>query len=231
MTKSIVITAVGVAIGLAGADAAGTTIPFTEDFTLDASNWRDGSGLNLASWVAAGGPDGGAYVSTSYLVPDPPLMNGAIVFRGQDDFDSSDDAFTGNWISSGIDEFSFYIRHDGPAPLDVFARFAGSANFPGAVAVSFVPVQPNTWTQITLAISPSSPNIILEGFPFADVFSAVGNVQIGVLPSELFANETITIDLDKIRIAPSPPGLALLAIGLVAGRRKRRCSLCARLGG
>ena len=172
---------------LAGSTASATTIPFTEDFTVGAANWRDASGLNVVSWNPAGGPDGGAYASTSFLVTQPPPPNGAIVFRGHDNFDSSGDAFTGNWISSGISEFSFSIRHDGPAPLDVFARFATSANFPGAIGLWFVPVLPNTWTDIVIPVGVNSPNIILEGFPYEDVFSAIGNVQIGILPSDLFA--------------------------------------------
>ena len=130
---------------------------------------------------------------------------------------------TGNWISSGISEFSFSIRHDGPAPLDVFARFATSANFPGAIGLWFVPVLPNTWTEIVIPVGVNSPNIILEGFPYEDVFSAIGNVQIGILPSDLFANLTITIDLDKVSIVPAPgAGLMAAVAPLLLGRRRRR---------
>ncbi len=203
------------------AAASGAVVPFTEDFTGGAAGWRDASGAQLADWVPAGGPDGSAYVTASYLVPDPLPPFGAILFRAQDEFGSSGGAFEGDWISDGVSEFSFFIRHDGPAPLDVFARFAGPLNFPGAVGISFVPVQPGAWTEITIPIAPGSPNIILEGAAFEDVFGDIGHLQIGILPSELFVGASLTVDLDKVSIVPAPGTLAVLALAGVARRRRR----------
>src|ERR1700754_389623 len=74
------------------------TVPFTENFTTDASNWRDGAGAAAATWVASGGPDGSSYITSTasafFLEDDDPV----VVFRGQDGFNSSADAFVGNWI-------------------------------------------------------------------------------------------------------------------------------------
>jgi hypothetical protein len=54
------------------------------------------------------------------------------------------------------------------------------------------------------------------------VFSNIGHVQVGILPSDLFINETITVDLDKVSIMPAPGGLLLLGLGAIAGRRRQR---------
>jgi len=204
-----------------GGSVGGATVPFTEAFDRGVSNWRDTAGMDALSWFAAGGPDGGAYVSTSYLVPDPIPPFGAILFRGQDEFDSSSDNFVGDWITDGVSEFSFWIRHDATAPLGVFARFATADNFPGAVGISFVPVLPNLWTEIVIPIFDGSPNIVLEGFPFQDVFSNIGNVQIGISPTADLIGRTITVDLDRVSITPAPGAWVLLGLAAVGGRRRR----------
>ncbi len=201
--------------------APAATVPFTEDFTSGVSNWRDAAGLDALSWLAAGGRDGGSYVSTSYLVPQPPPALGAILFRAQDEFGSSGGAFEGNWIADGVSEFSFFIRHDAPLPLGVFARFAGPANFPGAAGVAFTPVLPNSWTQIVIPISPSSPNIFLEGVPYDQVFSNIGHVQIGISPTAELAGLTITVDLDKVSIVPGPGALAIVAAAAAVATPRR----------
>ncbi|MHC4414258.1 MAG: hypothetical protein ACYS0G_03130 [Planctomycetota bacterium] len=203
------------------APAAAATVPFTEDFTFDAANWFDADQANPVDWVSTGGPDGGAYVTTSYLVPDPLPPTGAILFRAQDEFGSSNGAFEGNWIVDGVNEFSFFLRHDGPAPLGVFARFSGPANSPAAVGISFAPVFPGVWTQISIPIAPNSPNLIFEGSTYEQVFSDIGHVQVGVLPEDIFIGETLAVDLDKVSIVPAPGVLAVLAAGAWRPRRRR----------
>jgi hypothetical protein len=212
--------------GFAAAGVSGATVPFTEDFSTGVSNWRDAAGQDALAWFASGGRDRGAYVSTTYLVPAPPPALGAILFRAQDEYGSSGGAFEGNWIADGVSEFSFFIRHDAPVALGVFARFAGPANFPGAAGVAFAPVPPGTWTQIVIPISPSSPNIFLEGVTYEQVFSDIGHVQVGVSPTAELAGLTITVDLDKVSIVPGPWAMALLAAAGLApsGRRRRRRS-------
>src|SRR5689334_12276662 len=92
--------------------SAFASVPYTENFTTDAANWRDGAGATSATWVASGGPDGSSHITTTasafFLDDGDPV----VLFRGQDGFDSSGDAFVGNWISSGINQFSFWVKHD-----------------------------------------------------------------------------------------------------------------------
>ncbi len=209
-------------VGAVGGSVGGATVPFTEDFDTGVSNWRDTASMDTLSWFGAGGPDGGSYVSTSYLVPDPIPPFGAILFRGHDAFDSSNDNFVGNWITDGVSEFSFWVRHDAAAPLTIFARFATADNFPGAVGISFVPVLPDLWTEIVIPIFDGSPNIVLEGFPFQDVFSNIGNVQIGISPSVDLIGQTITVDLDKVSIIPAPGVWVMLGLAAVGAGRRRR---------
>ena len=223
MTERNVLATLASVCVLVGVDAAsGATVPFTEDFDAGVSNWRDTNSQDTLSWFASGGPDGGAYVSTSYLVPDPIPPFGAILFRGHDAFDSSGDNFVGNWITDGVSEFSFWVRHDALDPLPIFARFATADNFPGAVGISFEPVMPNVWTEIVIPIFDGSPNIILEGFPFGDVFSNIGNVQIGINVTADLIGQTISVDLDKASITPSPGAFPLLCLAALGCRRRVR---------
>ena len=81
------------------------TVPFTEDFVSSVANWADGSGANLATYVASGGPDGSSFASstaTGFNAADGLRM---VVFRGQDEFNSSGHAFEGDWLGSGINRF------------------------------------------------------------------------------------------------------------------------------
>lgn len=222
MTSARAWVIAAVAVGLALGNASAATVPFTEDFTTGTANWRDAAGLDTLAWSSSGGRDGGAYVSTSYLVPQSPPPLGAILFRAQDEFDSSGGAFEGNWIADGVSGFSFFIRHNAPIPLGVFARFSGPANFPGAAGVAFAPVLPGTWTQIIIPISPSSPNIFLEGVPYDQVFGDIGHVQVGISPTAELAGFTLAVDLDKVSIVPGPGGLAVIAVAGLAARRRRR---------
>jgi MYXO-CTERM domain-containing protein len=208
--------------------ACGSIVPFTEEFGIGVSNWRDVDGADTLAWFAAGGPDGSSYVSTTYTVPDPIPPFGAVLFRGHDAYDSSNDSFVGNWITDGVREFSFWVRHDAVMELGLFARFANPSNFPGAAGISFVPVAPNTWTEIVIPIFAGSPNIILEGSPFNDVFSNIGNVQIGASVTADMIGQTITFDLDNVSITPAPGALGLLAVAGLIGSRKRRPVVTAR---
>ena len=110
-----------------------------------------------------------------------------------------------------------------PVPVNVFARIAGPANFPGAAAVAFAPVLPDVWTFVSIPIAEGLPNIILEGASFDDVFSNVGHLQIGVSTPEGFDGDPTmyTYDLDNVSIVPAPAALALLALGGMVGRRRR----------
>ena len=159
-------------------------VPFTEQFSSGPSNWHDASGAAPVDWVSAGGPDGSSYVSTTFnfmnQTPGLEIPNNAVnLFRAQDEFNSSNHAFEGNWINDGVAEFSFWVRHNGSASLNVFARFSPPTNFPGWAAVEFTPVAPNTWTQVSFNIAFGNPELFYEGPPptqtqFNQVFSNIG---------------------------------------------------------
>ena len=85
-----------------------------------------------------------------------------------------------------------------------------------------MPVAPNTWTEIIIPIFAGSPNIILEGSPFNDVFSNIGNVQIGASVTADMIGQTITIDLDKVSITPAPGALGLFVVAGLRSRKRRR---------
>ena len=53
------------AVAGAISQSAFATVPYTENFTTDAANWRDGAGAASATWVASGGPDGSSYITTT----------------------------------------------------------------------------------------------------------------------------------------------------------------------
>ena len=208
----------------AGLSASAATVPFTEDFVSDNAAWKDAASADL-SFVAAGGPDASGYVTTSFNFSGSATGDTPVLLRGHDNFNASGDAFVGNWITEGVTEFSAYVRHDSAVPLNFFARFAGSFNFPGAVAVSFVPVLPNTWTEVTFAISPFNPQFVtFEGSDFNTIFGAVGNVQLGVsVPAALdSADVDVAIDVDQPTITPEPTSLGLVTLGALALLRRRK---------
>jgi MYXO-CTERM domain-containing protein len=205
-------------------------VPFTEDFASTSSNWYDSGPTNPAAFVASGGPDGGSYASVTASGFGVADNDPVVVFRGQDELNSSGHAFEGNWISSGINLFSAYVRHDAPISLPYFVRFATPSNFPGTAAEDGTLVPPNTWTQLSYAITPSNINVILfpEGPPsfYNSTFSNVGHIQIGYsVPTGFGANaNSYTFGVDKISILPEPASWLLGLVGVAAGsfRRRRR---------
>lgn len=200
---------------------------FTEDFTSSSQGWVSRTFAPL-SHNATGGPDGGAYVSFDSSFDPFGGESGAIAFRGHDDFDASNDAFVADWIDNHWITLSAWVRHDGPAPASFFARIATPNNFPGAALISFVPVAPNTWTQLIFDVRPNSPQLILEGptVDYSDVFGDVGNVQLGLTAPAGYEDDTtpITFALDKVTVATPEPascGLLLLAIGSAVLQRRK----------
>jgi hypothetical protein len=222
-----------VAIVLSSSSARAAINPYTEQFTANAANWFNPLGTASADWVAAGGPDGSPHISTTFnfvnLTPGLPFPNNAVnLFRAQDEFNSSNHAFEGNWIGDGVTQFSFDIRHSASTAMTFFVRFATASNFPAWSGVEFTAVPGNTWTHIAIPISLSNPDLFYEGPPggqaeFNSVFTAVGHVQIGVFAGALAgSNQDITFDLDNPSLTPGPASLAVLGLGIMGRSRRRR---------
>jgi hypothetical protein len=222
--KTLITTLVTAAV-LAGFSAAqAATVPFTEDFALTNEGWTDAAGTSL-TYVGAGGPDASSFVTGTASFVAANENDFVSVIRGQDNTDASGDAFVGDWIAAGVTEFTTWVRHNAPFPLPMFARFATPTNFPGAAGIQFAPVPSDTWTQLTIAINPASPQIVLEGpgSSFNAVFGNLGNIQIGVQVPAGLAGFTppVTFDLDQPTITPEPASLGLLAVGGLALLRRR----------
>jgi len=188
--------------------AMGVTVPFTEEFSLNAANWRNNAQQPM-TWVASGGPDGSSHITTSYSFANQAVGATPVIIRCQDNFNSSGGAFVGDWVASGVGEFRVWVRHTAPAPARFIVRFATTFGFPGAIAESEADVAPNQWTLLTVAITPDNPRFLsFEGGDFATVFTDVGRVQIGVtVPAALEQLPgSFSFDADGATIVPATGG-------------------------
>lgn len=204
---------------LCAIQAEAGTVPFTEDFGQNSANWYSGAGLAPVDWSNVGGVNGG-FATTTFNFAQSASNATPVLFRAHDEFNSSGGAFVGDWVTGAIDGFSFFVRHDAPTSLNFFTRFAGPANFPGAASVFMIPVAPNTWTQLSLTLPDAG--MTFEGpFTYAQVFSSIGHVQIGVSAQGVAGlDQSIHFGLDKVSIVPEPATLIMLgAGGLVVLRR------------
>lgn len=203
------------------------TVPYTENFATDTANWRDRVDA-ATTYVPGGGPDGSSYITSTasaFFLDDDASV---VVFRGQDGFNSSADAFVGNWISSGINQFSVWVRHDAPVSLDFFVRFATAGNFPGTAADKGALIAPSTWTKLSYEIAPSHINEYLfpEGPPsfYSSTFGNVGNIQIGYSVPVGFGsvNQSFNFALDQPSIDTPEPSSVFLAFGFAFAPVMRR---------
>ena len=201
--------------------ASALIVPFTEDFTSGASNWLNGASA-APTWSAAGGVDGGGYISAPGAITAGGF--GTIVFRGNGSADASGDAFVGDWISGGVSTFTAYVSHDAPVALNFYARLdAGSGRAGSSVDFS---VAPGAWFQLEVPIvnSPTSFQSYGAG-TFATVFNGIQNVQIALSATQdpSTAGQTYNVSLDRVATVPEPGTLGLVASGLGAlflvGRR------------
>jgi hypothetical protein len=224
---------------LVPAAAQAVTVPFTEPFSMDRAGWVYGTSAP-ALWQATGGVANDPFISGTATPTSSGF--GAIVFRGNDANDASGDAFVGNWIMAGASVFSAYVRHDAPEPLNFYFRFDRGGGAAGSSNV-LPPVQPNTWTKLTLPIAVGSfQSFGAAGnlFPgdldaqFIHVFSSIANVQIATSIDQspaVFGNP-FTFGLDSVAVVPEPSAVMLVfsgagcTVGWCVRRRRARSRVC-----
>ncbi len=208
--------------------ATAGSLPYTEEFTTGTANWTNAAST-ATTYVPSGGPAGAseAYISTVYT--EPSSTSASTLFRGQDNLNSSDGAFVGDWVAAGIEEFSFYVRQNSSASLIVGTRFATTANFPAFSDVTETTVPPDVWTKITIDISPTNANLQPEGpVAFDDVFQNIAKLQILTSRGSLDVGTQVTFDLARVSAAVPEPGSIVLAAagagvalcGMVLRRRR-----------
>lgn len=208
--------------GAVSATAAhAVVVPFTETFDGPAANWSSAAAFTPLNYPASGGPDGSAFGSTSVNFANAQPGDQPIIFRAQSNFSSSNNNFVGDWITAGVTDLSLQVRHNGPAAVGYFVRFAPAAG-PGAVFLFTDAVPANQWTTLSVPINSSTP-FIFEGTTFPGTFSNVARVQIGILVGGLAGNPNpVTFDIDNAAIIPAPGAATLLSLALLAAGRRRR---------
>lgn len=213
------------AIALTAGIANAGVSPFTETFESGANGWLQGS-FSAPTYNATGALDGSAFItSTADLNSAGPF--GLTIFRGQDDFDASGDAFVGNYLASGINRISFDFRHNAGQDLGIALRVASSNNFPAFAVELDGPVASGEWVTLSFDLSFFNPLLTIEGAPTPDAFNAImqsiGNIQVSAdRPDGLSTPLVVDFDLDNVAITPAPGAMALLGLGGLAATRRRR---------
>jgi hypothetical protein len=205
--------------------ASAGLIGANETFDAGSANWTNAAGTAFLDWFPGGGPDGSAYASGVFDFTNSNAGDTPVVLRAEAPAGASAGAFFGNYITEGVTELRFSVRHDGPAPLTFFTRFATAGNFPGATAIVFSPVFSNTWTELSIAIDPANPAFVtFEGSDFNTIFSNIGRLQFGVsVDSGLTGfDQPVRFDIDNVRLVPAPGGIGFAGMLLIAGARRRR---------
>lgn len=217
-------------LSLSATFAHGSSLPtevfFTESFDSDSAQWVNIDSTSFLNHVPNGGADGGGYVTTDFNAATFSGQFNPVLFRAQDEFSSSGNAYVADYVGLGVKEVRFSVRHNAPVPVPFNIRFSGPFNFPGATAIAFAPVPGNVWTELAFAIEASSPQFVtFEGQTFGAVFGDVGHLQIGISDDALTAfDQAFAFDLDEVVIlrVPEPASAALLALVLSLGAATRR---------
>jgi MYXO-CTERM domain-containing protein len=215
------ITAIALSAGIANAGVS----TFTETFESGTNGWLQGS-FSAPTYNATGGLDGSAFItSTADLNSAGPF--GLTIFRGQDDFDASGDAFVGDYLAGGIDRISFDFRHNAGQDLGIALRVATSFNFPAFAVELPEAVASGEWVTLSFDLSFFNPLLTIEGAPTPESFNAimqsVGNIQVSAdRPDGLTTPLVVDFDIDNVSITPAPGSVALLGLGGLAAARRRR---------
>ncbi|HMP76255.1 MAG TPA: hypothetical protein PKE12_08170 [Kiritimatiellia bacterium] len=191
---------------------------YTETFSVDAAAWRITDSVTTMTWFSAGGPAGAgdAYASVTNM-NFTGVADGAfrLAVRGHDGYDSSGDAFVGNWLTSGVFMFSMDVRHDLGVPARIGFRLASSANNPGASIVPEAMVPSGEWRKLVVPISPNLAgfNVLNYGSGnFTNVFSSIGNIQVLVYAPVGYGGAAgpykLDIDNPSIQLSGAPAELA-----------------------
>ncbi len=213
------------AIFVSATPALSSITTFIESFPTDSANWRNFDGSGALDWFSSGGPDGSSYASGNFNLVNATGGFPPVVLRAQSSFNSSGNAFVGNWLSAGVTGVSFDIRHDLPESIGITGRFATPMNFPGASTESVISVAPNIWTTIFFDLTEGSSDIVsLGGGTYGAIFSNIGNIQIGFnVPAGLGGQDIdARFDIDNFRIIPAPPVAGVIMLGGLAAVRRRR---------
>lgn len=205
--------------------ASASLVGATETFDAGSANWTNAAGTAFLDWFPGGGPDGSAYASGTFNFAGSNAGDTPVLLRAEAPAGASAGAFFGDYITAGVTELRFSVRHDGPVPMTFFTRFATAGNFPGATAIVFAPVFSNTWTELSIAIDPANPAFVtFEGSDFSTIFSNIGRLQFGVSVDAGLAgfDQPVRFDIDNVRLIPAPGGIGLAGMLLIAGARRRR---------
>lgn len=215
------LSAIALSAGIANAGVS----PFTETFESGANGWLQGS-FSAPTYNATGALDGSAFITSSADLNSAGPF-GLTIFRGQDDFDASGDAFVGDYLASGINRISFDFRHNAGQDLGIALRVASSNNFPAFAVELDGPVASGEWVTLSFDLSFFNPLLTIEGAPTPDAFNAImqsiGNIQVSAdRPDGLTTPLVVDFDLDNVAITPAPGAMALLGLGGLAATRRRR---------
>ena len=229
-TKQIMFVLGLAAIGAVPASAA-IINPTTEDFASSNANWKVGlTPFPDADFVSTDGPSGANDGFIRYVrdVGTAGATATITLLRGQDNFNSSGDAFVGNWLSAGVNKLSFWVRHNGPVPMTMGARFAGIANFPAYAGETGL-IPSNTWTKVEFDIVQGNPSLTYEGAEgptsFSEIFGNLANIQVFTKRGSVPENTIVSFDVDKVTAVPEPGMIApagAAMVGLLVRRRRSR---------
>ncbi len=216
-------------------------VPYpVEDFSTNTSNWGTGATSSLSvpgrtDYAGVNG-DGDWYITFTKTFT---TSSASTVFRNQDAFNSSGDAFFGNYITANVTGMSFYVKHTNPNPTTFYARIATAGNFPAMTVPVPAAVPTDVWTKVTIPLTfadytaPGS-DWTFETFedpepPAADnynqIFSNVQNIQILAEPETAASTgspKLFAYAIDKFTLVPEPasPGQPGAAVPFLTRRRR-----------